>query len=109
MWDKRAEHLKTIDGNSVKLVLDQGFGDTKLVTVRLLGIYSQELNQPGGPECKKFVDEWFDKHGSSDRWSFVVTTSQLPSGEIVALITDIMNSSNLNAELAEFIQVNGYQ
>jgi hypothetical protein len=103
MWDKRAEHLKTVDGNTVKMVLDQGFGDTKLVTVRLLGIYTQE------PKCKEFVDDWFDKHRSAARWAYIVTTTQLDSGEFVVSITDIGINSNLNAELAEFIHVNGYK
>ncbi len=37
MWDKRAEYLDNSDGDSVKMVLDQGFGDTKLVDIRLFG------------------------------------------------------------------------
>jgi len=113
MWDKRAEHLKTVDGQTVKMVLDQGHGDTKLVSVRLLGIYGQESDQPGGPACKEFINRWFGDHGAdstgSDRWGFIVTTSQLPTGEIVASITDITISHNLNAELAEFIHANGFK
>ncbi len=109
MWDKRAEHLKTVDGNIVKMVLDQGFGDTKLVTVKLLGIYAPSIDKAGGPECKEFMDEWFDKHRSSSRWAFIVTTTQLASGDFVVSITDIGINSNLNAELAAFINTNGYE
>lgn len=109
MWDKRAEYLNNIDGNTVKVVLDQGFGDTKLVTVRLLGVYAPEISKPGGPECKKFVSDWFERWGrEKDRWGFVVTTSQLSSDQFVGVVTDVALSSNLNAELTEFIHENGY-
>lgn len=109
MWDKRAEYLSNNDGDTVKVVLDQGFGDTKLVSVRLLGVYAPELSQPGGPECKKFVETWFEKHSTDKaRWGFIVTTSQLDFNTFVGVITDRAIESNLNAELAEFIHANGY-
>lgn len=104
MWDKRAEFLSNVDGNSVKMVLDQGFGDTKLVFLRLLGIYAPALDAKGGPECQKFVSDWFESNTPNfGRWGFVVTTAQIDSNNFVAVITNLDNSKNLNAELAEYI------
>lgn len=117
MWDKRAEFLGNNDGDNVKVVLDQGFGDTKLVSIRLLGVYAPELDQPGGPECKEFVEKWFAKYSTDrTRWDFVVTTArmkttdreQMTFNRYVGVITDSAITSNLNYELTEFIHANGY-
>lgn len=117
MWDKRAEYLGNHDGDTVKVVLDQGFGDTKLVDIRLLGVYAPELSQPGGKECKEFVAEWFAKNNpSQSRWGVIVTTSRMKSTDreqttlsrYVGVITSMDGSSNLNAEVVEFIHANGY-
>lgn len=117
MWDKRAEYLDNNDGDSVKMVLDQGFGDTKLVEIRLLGVYAPELSQPGGPECQEFVSSWFNKNNPTQtRWGYIVTTirmkrtdkEQTTFNRYVAVVTNMANTSNLNAEVAEFIHTNGY-
>lgn len=117
MWDKRAEYLDNHDGDTVQMVLDQGFGDTKLVDIRLLGVYAPELSEPGGKECKEFVAEWFAKNQAvGARWSFVVTTvrmkrtdkEQSTLSRYVAVITNLTTTSNLNAEISEFIHENGY-
>lgn len=117
MWDKRAEYLSNKDGNTIKMVLDQGFGDTKLVDIRLLGVNAPYLTQPGGPECQEFLSEWINNNNPSQtRWSYIVTTfrmrrtdrEQVSSNRYVAVVTNMTNTSNLNAELAEFIQTKGY-
>lgn len=108
MWDKRAEYLGN-SGDSVKMVLDQGFGDTKLVDVRLLGVYAPEFSEPGGKECQEFIKEWFDRNNpSANRWAFIVTTTQVGRFEYVAVVTNLTVTSNLNAEIADFIHKNGY-
>lgn len=110
MWDKRAEYLSNADGNTVKLVLDQGFGDTKLVTLRLLGIRAPEISDPGGPECQAFVEEWFNERtfDKSPRWNFIATTSQIDEDRYAAVISDVDNQRTLNSALADFIHENGY-
>lgn len=109
MWDKRAEYLDN-DSDSVKMVLDQGFGDTKLVDVRLLGVYAPKLDDPGGKECQEFISQWFISHSSSKgRWDFIVTTTQMGRFEFVAVVTDLTASSNLNAEMAKFVYEKGWE
>ena len=117
MWDKRAEYLNNHDGDTVKVVLDQGFGDTKLVDVRLLGVFAPELSQPGGKECQEFVAAWFEaNHTPGNRWSFIVTTvrmkktdsEQTTLSRYVGVITNMTSSSNLNAEVTRFIHEKGY-
>lgn len=106
MWDKRAEYLSTIDGGTVKMVLDQGFGDTKLVTLRLLGVYVPEK---GATECKDFVEEWFNKNSSVNRWGYIVETVQLESDRFMAMVTDSAYNSCLNGEIADFIHNNDFK
>jgi endonuclease YncB( thermonuclease family) len=60
MWDRRATLYDVHDGDTVTVVLDQGFGDTKRIKVRLLGVYAPELNETGGTDCRNFVKEWFN-------------------------------------------------
>lgn len=117
MWDKRAEYLSNHDGDNAKMILDQGYGDTKLLEVRLLGVYAPELDQTGGPECQEFVSEWFIAHNPSmTRWGYIVTTSrmkrtdkeQMTLNRYVGVVTNMANTSTLNAEVAEFIHANGY-
>lgn len=109
MWDKRAEYLHNVDGGTVKMILDQGFGDTKLVTIGLLGIYAPGLDEKGGLECKAFVQEWFENNTSAKtRWNFIVTTSKLDEDRFVAVVANQKNEFTLNALVAEFIHTNGY-
>lgn len=110
MWIKRAEYLKN-ESDTVKMVLDQGFGDTKLVNLRLLGVYAPEIDETGGKECQAFISKWFSDHGISDaRWEFIVTTIEVKDvpNQYVAVVTDLTVTSNLNAELSQFIHENGY-
>lgn len=103
MWDKRAEYLSNT-GDTVKMILDQGFGDTKMVNVQLMGIYAPKLDEKGGPECQEFVEQWFETHApKKGRWGFVVTTVQIDFNRFVAVVTTLDNETNLNAALADFI------
>lgn len=109
MWDKRAEYLSNADGSTVKMVLDQGFGDTKLVTLQLLGVYAPEIGDAGGKECTGFVEDWFeDNTPKSGRWGFLVTTSQIDENRYAAVVSNLANQSTLNSAIAEFIYENGY-
>lgn len=117
MWDKRARYIKNHDGDTVTVLLDQGYRDTKELEVRLLGVYAPELRQPGGKECREFVNNWFTVSDPNFvRWPFVVTTARMKVADreqktldrYVATITTIDGSKNLNAEVAEFIHKNKY-
>lgn len=115
MWDRRAEYLENHDGDTVRMNLDQGFGDTKLVDVRLMGVFAPELREPGGPECRAFVEAWFQSR-LAGRWSFVVTTARMKVADreqktldrYVGTITSLDGTDNLNLEVMAFIVSKGY-
>lgn len=118
MWDRRAQYLQNYDGDTVKMVLDQGFGDTKQIDVRLLGVFAPEFREPGGPECREFVRMWFENNTPSQqvKWDCVVTTARMKVADreqktldrYVGTVTNLAGTSNLNMEIIEFIRVNNY-
>ena len=115
MWDKRAKLLRVKDGDTVVVVLDQGFGDSKEVDIRLLGVWAPESNQTGGKETKEFVEGWFAKLPSIE-WNFVVTTVRMKTVDkeqktfdrYVGFVTSQDGTDNLNTEVMEFIHSRGY-
>ena len=117
MWDKRAKIASVHDGDTVTVILDQGFGDTKEIAVRLLGVYAPELSQVGGSETRAFVDDWVRKYNVFlNGWSFVVTTARGPRSDkekttlsrYLALVETVDHGHNLNVDVQAFVDSNGY-
>jgi endonuclease YncB( thermonuclease family) len=116
MWDRRAQYLENHDGDTVKMALDQGFGDTKLVDVRLMGVFAPELHDVGGPECRAFVQAWFEYRLRETRWGFVVITARMKVADreqktldrYVGTVTSLDGTDNLNLEVMQFIVSKGY-
>lgn len=118
MWDRRAQIVSVRDADSVRVILDQGFGDTKEDPdgLRLLGVYAPELDDPGGPECHDFVQSWVDRHRGTAKWPFVVITARRPIADreqeslsrYVGTVTNSDGTENLNAAIIDFIHAQGY-
>ena len=59
---------RIIDGDTVSCILDKGFGDTKKVSIRLIGLNAPEsrtrraLEKEAGLLVKRVVVQWFDGH-----------------------------------------------
>jgi endonuclease YncB( thermonuclease family) len=115
MWDRRARVVEHHDGDSVVAILDQGFGDTKKIDVRLLGVYAPELKQVGGPETSQFVTDWLARQPLTE-WPVVVTTARMKRsdreqttlGRWVATVTSLDGSENLNLDVIQFVAEQGY-
>lgn len=118
MWDKRAQLVRVIDGDTFVAVLDQGFRDTKEITVRLYGVYLPERGEEGFAECTAFTQRWLDAEAARTGapWPFVVTTSRMVRADreqttlerYVCTVTSLDSSRNLNLEVAEFADSQGY-
>lgn len=77
MFDYRAQHLGVTDGDTVVMLMDQGFNGRQEETLRLKNVFAPEHNQPGGPETKQFVIAWFAGHSESGlKWPFYVITEK---------------------------------
>ena len=116
MWDKRAKVLSNHDGDTLTMLLDQGFGQTTEIQVRLLGVFAPELSQIGGKECQAFVSDWVEKNSFGYKWPFIVTTIRgvrsdketVTLARFVAIVETIDHHSNLNADIQAYVLECGY-
>lgn len=56
---------KVIDGDSIWVVLDLGFGISLRKEIRLFGIDAPEKTSRAGKEVSSFVKDWFQKNKES--------------------------------------------
>jgi endonuclease YncB( thermonuclease family) len=65
--DNRARLVRVNDGDTIVVVLDQGFRDTKEIDVRLASVYCPEGAQPGYLGCAAFSpSRWRDLHPNDE-------------------------------------------
>lgn len=117
MWDRRAEYLENHDGDTVKMMLDQGFDQEYRADVRLLGTFAPELDDAGGPETRDFVTDWFKKRiTTKTRWNFIVITARMKVADheqrtlarYVGTVTSLDGTDNLNLAVMQFVISKGY-
>lgn len=116
MWDRRAKLISVHDGDTVRVVLDQGFYDTKEINVRLLNVFAPELKQAGGADVRDFVHSWFNQLTPYSGWNFIVTTTRLKTADkedtsfdrYVGTITSLDGTRNLNMDVQAYVTVKGY-
>jgi hypothetical protein len=114
VWDRRARVLKAHDGDTLTVVLDQGFGDTKQISGRLKGVYAPELKQPGGPETAEFTRLWILRRGVG-QWPVIVTTIRIKDDthedmsftRYMIVLTDL-EGNELNTAVQQFVHEHGF-
>ena len=116
MNDRRAQFVDNHDGDSVTMLLDQGFYDYKQINIRLANVWAPELRDPGGREVMNFVLAWFTSRMSKKvKWPFIVHTMMTTTqhevqtlGRIVGTIMSKDGKESLNSDIMKFIVENGY-
>lgn len=120
MWDRRAKVLSVHDGDSIDIMVDQGWGDDKTFAkpgARLFGVFAPELKDPGGPETHDFVVSWVNSHMGTLTWPFVWWSARMPKadrdqqaigGRYVGTLTSLDGTENLNLAIMQFVHDNGY-
>lgn len=115
MWEYRAACLHVLDGDTIRVLADTGFGGRHEIDVRLLGVSAPELDQPGGAEAHDFVTEWMtyrDMAVEPLRWPLLIrtfTTSTFEPSErrtfarYLAHVYDITTGATLNQDLADYL------
>lgn len=118
MWTYRAALHRVIDGDTLELVIDNGFGSRQQEAIRLLDVWAPELNKSGGKETKAYVEEWMRALRSDLRWPIIVTTQTNTMVEptqtrtftrYVGTIwpythTGPTNETSLNSDVRQYIQ-----
>lgn len=115
MWDYRARLDRVIDGDTIQAEIDKGMGDESHIEVRLFGVYAPESTQPGGPETREYVRDWFLNLPEA-AWPFVVTTlrmkqtdrEQMTFTRYVAMVTSLDGSRSLNADVTAWLDQHDY-
>jgi hypothetical protein len=118
----RARLLEVHDGDTVRLGLDRGLDGTETPEwIRLggpgkgspLNVYAPELAEPGGTDCRAFVQSWLSPY-RFDAWPFVVETwktsgdlSKITLGRYLGHVTDSAGVS-LNDAVSAFVRERGY-
>jgi endonuclease YncB( thermonuclease family) len=114
MWDYRASVLKVKDGDTLRVLLDRGFDETKEIDLRLFDTWAPEKTDSGGPETKAHATEWVDER-SEGRWPFVVILERTKRGDhevstlgrYVGTLLDPQGDS-LNSAVTAFVSARGY-
>jgi hypothetical protein len=118
MHDRPAKYHDNNDGDSVVMILDQGFYDTKRIKIRLANVWAPEGHEPGGDACWRFVHDWFMRNMTMYghlEWPFMVIThvtkndtEKMTLGRFVADVMTIDGKHHLNADVMQFIAERGY-
>lgn len=118
MHDRPAKYVENHDGDSVTMLLDQDFFDTKQINIRLANVWAPEMNKDeGAEEVQRFVFEWFNRRitAKNDGWDFMVITHQTSTGKekktLDRFVADVMSADgkeHLNSEVMAYIIEKGY-
>jgi hypothetical protein len=75
--DRRADLSPSYaDGDTVRVLLDQGTGSRQSEDLRLLGVSAPEINDPGGLECRGFL---LDFIASAPAWNWPLLCRTVPN------------------------------
>ncbi|MFF4706939.1 hypothetical protein [Streptomyces sp. NPDC001297] len=116
MWERRAHVKEVKDGDTLRVIIDQGFGDTKTLDLRLYDTWAPEKSEPGGSETRGFVAEWLNQNDPDGvDWPYVVTFKRVRAdthevvtlGRYVGQLTNPQGDS-LNAAVNAFVASHGY-
>lgn len=75
MFDYRAVLTRAYDGDSFWVLNDTGGTFRWEPELRLLGVHAPELKDPGGPETRDFVNDWFARCDPRRKWPLYVATT----------------------------------
>lgn len=112
MWDYRATIIEVADGDTVRALMDQGFGSRQQEDLRLKEVWAPELHQPGGVETAEFVRGLVAGLDKTRRWPVLVTTEPNTNREpserrsfvrYIAVIHDASTGRSLNDTIRQFL------
>lgn len=108
VWVRRARLVRLIDGDTLTLVVDLGFGiqighdPRQEIRVRLLGLDCPEVHGPtkaAGLAAAAYTRAWLAEAGATD-WPLIVQTEKPDSfGRYLATVFRSSDKACLNADL----------
>ena len=101
LYHYRADCRRAIDGDTLEVIIDLGFGMTRKERIRLLGIDCPEANTPEGRAARLFAIDWLNaaQVATESVWELMLHTSKGDSfGRWLAQVEDC-RGRNLTADL----------
>jgi micrococcal nuclease len=99
LWVFRARPIRAVDGDTVDVEVDGGFGNRRVERLRLLGVDTPERGQPGYREATEHVACWL---GSDSDWPLLIETEKSDAfGRYLALVWRASDGQCLNDDLIE--------
>lgn len=114
MHDRPARFVENHDGDSVTMLLDQGFRQTVEIDIRLANVWAPELKDPGGPDVQAYLLSLLDAASFSGKWPFVVQPHMTRSGKYVmsfaryVATVKMPDGESLNSKLMRYIVEHDY-
>lgn len=109
MWEYRAKVTRVVDGDTIDVVTDLGFGLDMAMRLRLLGVDAPETTgetAAAGAAATAFTKNWLVEHQDIDQWIFVATIKSRQDrdkadsfGRYLAMVWDMGKTANLNEAL----------
>ena len=112
LWSYRAACLHVVDGDTIRVLIDQGFGGRQQEDLRLANVHAPEMPHPGGPQTRDYVTEWMATLPAGAKWPLLVQTQPTTGPDphqrrtftrYVADVTDATGTRNLNGDIREFL------
>lgn len=79
LWTYRARCSRVVDGDTIDVIIDQGFRQWRTERLRLLGVDTPEMRgaeRPAGIAAKEYVEEWVKGFGD---WPLKIRTEKSDS------------------------------
>jgi micrococcal nuclease len=110
MWEYRAHVVRVVDGDTIDVVTDLGFGlDGLAMRLRLLGVDAPEVTGPtadAGNAATAFTRSWLYQNKDDNDWILVTTIKSRQDrdkadsfGRYLAMVWDMGRTANLNEAL----------
>lgn len=106
-WVYRALAVRVIDGDSLVMVIDAGFGlhvhgnGNEGAHIRLLGVDTPERNEPGWAEAKAFTAAWLAE-ADDQPWPLLIATMKADNfGRYLGWLWRRKDGASLNDDLIE--------
>lgn len=76
LWTYRCRAVKSVDGDTIRVIVDHGMAIFSEQSLRLNGVFAPERNEQGGSEAKLFVSAWLLEHVHDSEWPLVLRTEK---------------------------------
>lgn len=108
LWTFRARPVRIIDGDTLDVVIDQGFYTTTTQRIRLMVVDTPEIHSKDSVaalEAKKFTERWIGvAQQTYERWPLRISTfpdARGGFGRWLGMVIRIVDGANLSDDLLE--------